>query len=377
MQIACMTRGSEKERRSFAAPNSGSVFTRIASASTTRLSSLSSLHGICTRSDVGAPEELPLPETAYTGGVDDVRGAGCARCDETRAGVTELRAEARVLDAQCQARKRAARDAGGPPGESSGGAQAASRVVLYSPGRLRHASPGARSDPGAPPEARIEFRRRYARRIEAVLVEKRHVEAGLFARSAARPAGGHAECGGADLCAITRVNQPDDDVVAWRPCHAAGDGCSPMKQTRHEAKRVPRFCCGFRASVAGPEVVTNTKIGGVPPPREDDPDLGDGGKILASKVAKLLPPTPKSRIIFPLRRQPPVLVLVPISRPPILGPPQGSPILKEGWFFRNDPRVHDPLPSGPVFFMPRLHLARRGVVWRRPRARPGAAAREG
>ncbi|CAK0911259.1 unnamed protein product [Prorocentrum cordatum] len=327
MQIACMTRGSEKERRSFAAPNSGSVFTRIASASTTRLSSLSSLHGICTRSDVGAPEELPLPETAYTGGVDDVRGAGCARCDETRAGVTELRAEARVLDAQCQ--------------------------------------------------ARIEFRRRYARRIEAVLVEKRHVEAGLFARSAARPAGGHAECGGADLCAITRVNQPDDDVVAWRPCHAAGDGCSPMKQTRHEAKRVPRFCCGFRASVAGPEVVTNTKIGGVPPPREDDPDLGDGGKILASKVAKLLPPTPKSRIIFPLRRQPPVLVLVPISRPPILGPPQGSPILKEGWFFRNDPRVHDPLPSGPVFFMPRLHLARRGVVWRRPRARPGAAAREG
>jgi len=120
-------------------------------------------------------EELPLPETAYTGGVDDVRGAGCARCDETRAGVTELRAEARVLDAQCQ--------------------------------------------------ARIEFRRRYARRIEAVLVEKRHVEAGLFARSAARPAGGHAECGGADLCAITRVNQPDDDVVAWRPCHAAGDGC--------------------------------------------------------------------------------------------------------------------------------------------------------
>lgn len=119
-------------------------------------------------------EELPLPETAYTGGVDDVRGAGCSRCGETREEVTGLRAEARVLDAQCK--------------------------------------------------ARIEFRRRFARRIEAVLIEKRRVEAELFVRSAARPAGGHAECGGADLCAITRVNQPDDDVVAWRPRHAGGDG---------------------------------------------------------------------------------------------------------------------------------------------------------
>eukprot|EP00959_Pyramimonas_sp_CCMP1952_P403770 8461014-Pyramimonas_sp.AAC.1 len=32
----------------------------------------------------------------------------------------------------------------------------------------------------------------------------------------------------------------------------------------------------------------------------------------------MLPPTPKSRIVFPLWRQPPLLVLVPISRPPTL-----------------------------------------------------------
>eukprot|EP00959_Pyramimonas_sp_CCMP1952_P020829 439359-Pyramimonas_sp.AAC.1 len=31
------------------------------------------------------------------------------------------------------------------------------------------------------------------------------------------------------------------------------------------------------------EIDTNTKIGGVPSPREDDPDLGGGGNILASK----------------------------------------------------------------------------------------------
>eukprot|EP00959_Pyramimonas_sp_CCMP1952_P456955 9474028-Pyramimonas_sp.AAC.1 len=50
---------------------------------------------------------------------------------------------------------------------------------------------------------------------------------------------------------------------------------------------------------AGLEVDTNTKIGGVPPPREEDPDLSDGGNIVASRVAEILPPTPKPRIIFP------------------------------------------------------------------------------
>eukprot|EP00959_Pyramimonas_sp_CCMP1952_P314613 6585817-Pyramimonas_sp.AAC.1 len=37
---------------------------------------------------------------------------------------------------------------------------------------------------------------------------------------------------------------------------------------------------------------------------------------MASKVAEILPPTPKPRIIFPLWRQSYVLVLVLISRPP-------------------------------------------------------------
>eukprot|EP00959_Pyramimonas_sp_CCMP1952_P092918 1944414-Pyramimonas_sp.AAC.1 len=40
---------------------------------------------------------------------------------------------------------------------------------------------------------------------------------------------------------------------------------------------------GDRLRVAGLEVDTNTDIGGVPPPMEEDPDLGDGGDILASK----------------------------------------------------------------------------------------------
>eukprot|EP00959_Pyramimonas_sp_CCMP1952_P450933 9441233-Pyramimonas_sp.AAC.1 len=42
------------------------------------------------------------------------------------------------------------------------------------------------------------------------------------------------------------------------------------------------------------EVDTNTKIGGVPPTRDDDPDLCDGGNILASKGTETLPPTPTS-----------------------------------------------------------------------------------
>lgn len=121
-------------------------------------------------------QELPLPESGYTGGVDDVRGAGCSRCGETREEVNALRGEARALDAQCK--------------------------------------------------ARIEFRRRYARRIEAALIEKRHVEAELYIRSAAGPsasAGPGGACRG-DLCAITKVNQPDDDVTGWRSRRLGGGG---------------------------------------------------------------------------------------------------------------------------------------------------------
>eukprot|EP00959_Pyramimonas_sp_CCMP1952_P165230 3453678-Pyramimonas_sp.AAC.1 len=48
------------------------------------------------------------------------------------------------------------------------------------------------------------------------------------------------------------------------------------------------------------EVDANTTFGGVPPPREKHPDLGDGGYILASNVTGTSLPTPKSRILFPL-----------------------------------------------------------------------------
>merc|ERR1719486_264202 len=75
-------------------------------------------------------EELPLPESSYTGGVDDIRGSACPQCTECRREVRRLQAKARLLDGQCK--------------------------------------------------ARIEFHRGFARRIEALLIEKRRIEAQLF-----------------------------------------------------------------------------------------------------------------------------------------------------------------------------------------------------
>eukprot|EP00443_Scrippsiella_acuminata_P079324 CAMPEP_0115460604 /NCGR_PEP_ID=MMETSP0271-20121206/46871_1 /TAXON_ID=71861 /ORGANISM="Scrippsiella trochoidea, Strain CCMP3099" /LENGTH=202 /DNA_ID=CAMNT_0002887319 /DNA_START=27 /DNA_END=632 /DNA_ORIENTATION=+ len=106
-------------------------------------------------------EEVPLPDSAYTGGVDDVRGSACEKCSEQRREVRQLQREARTLDAQCK--------------------------------------------------ARIDFHRRFARRIEALLIEKRRIEAQLF--FSRRQGGDDKEVDG-HFCAITRVNEPDEDAHA-------------------------------------------------------------------------------------------------------------------------------------------------------------------
>jgi len=103
-------------------------------------------------------EDFPLPESAYTGGVDDIRGNSCPLCPEQRREVRRMQREARELDAQCK--------------------------------------------------ARIEFHRRFARRIEALLIEKRRIEAQLFfAGEKDATYDGH-------FCAITKVNQTDDVEAA-------------------------------------------------------------------------------------------------------------------------------------------------------------------
>lgn len=100
---------------------------------------------------------LCLPESCYTGGVDEVKGSACPRCSDRRKEVRQTLKEARALDAQCK--------------------------------------------------ALIEFHRRFARKIEAMLIEKRRVEAGLFFGVHSSESG---EVPDGNFCAITKVNEGDD-----------------------------------------------------------------------------------------------------------------------------------------------------------------------
>mmetsp|Transcript_69521 Transcript_69521/g.153740 ORF Transcript_69521/g.153740 Transcript_69521/m.153740 type:complete len:240 (-) Transcript_69521:184-903(-) len=110
-------------------------------------------------------EELPLPDSAYTGGVDEIRGSSCPLCDHHRREVRKLQREARALDSHCK--------------------------------------------------ARIEFHRRFSLRIEDLLIEKRQIEAQLFFGK--KQGGGVGPDGESALdghfCAITKVNQPDEDAA--------------------------------------------------------------------------------------------------------------------------------------------------------------------
>lgn len=104
----------------------------------------------------------PLPFSTYTGGVDDVQGQACTKCEDKREEVQTLQNEARSLDVQCK--------------------------------------------------ARIDFHERFARHIEALLIEKRHIEAQLFFNRR-RGDDDSQELDG-QFCAITRVNEPDEDAHA-------------------------------------------------------------------------------------------------------------------------------------------------------------------
>lgn len=97
-----------------------------------------------------------LPESLYTGGVEDVIGMACPMCTERREEVQKLQREAKTMDAHCK--------------------------------------------------ARIEFHRQEATGIEDLLIEKRRIEAQLFFRNTQR---GESGIDGR-FCAITKVNQPDD-----------------------------------------------------------------------------------------------------------------------------------------------------------------------
>mmetsp|Transcript_18563 Transcript_18563/g.52500 ORF Transcript_18563/g.52500 Transcript_18563/m.52500 type:complete len:224 (-) Transcript_18563:143-814(-) len=106
--------------------------------------------------------ELPLPDSTYTGGVDEIRGSACPRCPEHRRQVRRLQREARTLDAQCK--------------------------------------------------ARIKFHCRFARRIERLLIEKHRIEAQLYFKQFVASSGVDCSLGG-QFCAITRVNQSDEDAL--------------------------------------------------------------------------------------------------------------------------------------------------------------------
>eukprot|EP00929_Paragymnodinium_shiwhaense_P085268 TRINITY_DN45697_c0_g1_i2.p1 TRINITY_DN45697_c0_g1~~TRINITY_DN45697_c0_g1_i2.p1 ORF type:complete len:215 (+),score=54.13 TRINITY_DN45697_c0_g1_i2:157-801(+) len=101
-------------------------------------------------------EERPLPDSMYTGGVDDVRGTGCTLCIDMRQQVGELQKKAQQLDSQGK--------------------------------------------------ARIEFHREIAKSIEALLIEKRQVEAKLYY-------GQQGICDDGAFNAITKVNQVDEDAL--------------------------------------------------------------------------------------------------------------------------------------------------------------------
>mmetsp|Transcript_26919 Transcript_26919/g.57055 ORF Transcript_26919/g.57055 Transcript_26919/m.57055 type:complete len:240 (-) Transcript_26919:41-760(-) len=118
-------------------------------------------------------EELPLPDSAYTGGVDEIRGSSCPLCDHHRREVRKLQREARALDSHCK--------------------------------------------------ARIEFHRRFSLRIEDLLIEKRQIEAQLFFGK--KQGGGVGPDGESALdghfCAITKINQPDQDAALGSLLEAA------------------------------------------------------------------------------------------------------------------------------------------------------------
>lgn len=111
-------------------------------------------------------ENWALPESCYTGGVDDISASACSSCDALRQEVKALQDQARSLDAR--------------------------RLAL------------------------VEFRRGVAWKIEDLLIQKRQIEARLFRHCAP---GEKSDDG--QLSAITRVNLVDEDAIVAAVAAAA------------------------------------------------------------------------------------------------------------------------------------------------------------
>jgi len=114
-----------------------------------------------------------LPDSEYTGGVDDIRSSACSQCSEHRREVRRLQDEARTLDAHCK--------------------------------------------------ARIEFHRCFACQIEEMLMEKRrtavqHLKDDWRECRQDQPREGqdHDPCNG-HLHSISKVDQPENDVAPDPP----------------------------------------------------------------------------------------------------------------------------------------------------------------
>lgn len=135
-------------------------------------------------------EDFPLPESLYTGGVDDIRAISCPSCTKVQAEVAELQREAQRMDAQCK--------------------------------------------------ARIEFHRREAGGIEELLIEKRRIEAHLYYRDSGAKRG---DCLDGRFCAITKVNQPDDVAEQTDKAQTLPSDLSSLAP--------PRLECGNLGGVVG------------------------------------------------------------------------------------------------------------------------------
>jgi len=109
--------------------------------------------------------EQTLPDSEYTGGVDDISSSACPQCSAHRREVCSLQVDARTLDAHCK--------------------------------------------------ARIEFHRCFAHQIEEMLIEKRRADL-------QHPKDGWRECkqehySEGHLRSISKVDQPDNDVAPDPP----------------------------------------------------------------------------------------------------------------------------------------------------------------
>eukprot|EP00746_Dinoflagellata_sp_MGD_P023291 gnl/MRDRNA2_/MRDRNA2_154562_c0_seq1.p1 gnl/MRDRNA2_/MRDRNA2_154562_c0~~gnl/MRDRNA2_/MRDRNA2_154562_c0_seq1.p1 ORF type:complete len:172 (-),score=20.67 gnl/MRDRNA2_/MRDRNA2_154562_c0_seq1:84-599(-) len=125
----------------------------------------------------------PLPQSCYTGGVDEISGNSCTSCPTLKKSLTGLLEQARLLDSNCK--------------------------------------------------ARIEFHRNHASSIEGLMIEKRRVEEKMFFSGTG---------GDGVFTAITKVNQSDDttELLERLEQHQATLNIADEFQRASNAPRAPR-----------------------------------------------------------------------------------------------------------------------------------------